>query len=282
MTSPRTAVITIAHGRHEHLRRQQHALSVSNSRADDRIIVAMGDPRISEVVSLVSPIPTVINLDCGPNRLPLAAARNLGAAEALARGAEVLIFLDVDCIPDAELVGAYVVAAVSPATRNRILCGPVAYLPPLTALQYSQGRLDAFADPHPGRPAPSRGSVQLGGDHSLFWSLSFAVTSRVWSTIGGFCEEYDGYGAEDTDFGWTARRLGIDLAWVGSARAYHQHHPVSDPPIEHVDDIVLNAGRFYSRWQQWPMLDWLNEFQRMGLIDTDSAGYYRSRTHPQR
>ena len=46
-----------------------------------------------------------------------------------------------------------------------------------------------------------------------------------------------GYGAEDTDLGQRFRALGLGLGWVGDAPAYHQHHPVSDPPVEHVADI---------------------------------------------
>ena len=35
-----------------------------------------------------------------PAGLPLAAARNVGAAAALTLGAELMIFLDVDCLPE--------------------------------------------------------------------------------------------------------------------------------------------------------------------------------------
>ncbi|MFD0427690.1 glycosyltransferase family 2 protein [Streptomyces zhihengii] len=48
--------------------------------------------------------------------------------------------------------------------------------------------------------------------------------------MGGFCEQYTGYGGEDTDFAATATRSGVDLWWVGGAEAYHQHHPVHTPP----------------------------------------------------
>ncbi|GMA21078.1 hypothetical protein GCM10025862_30990 [Arsenicicoccus piscis] len=96
--------------------------------------------------------------------------------------------------------------------------------------------------------------------------MSFAVTPRTWRRLGGFCEDYTGYGGEDTDLGFTARERGIDLVWVGGADAYHQHHPVSDPPREHVADIVRNATVFHQRWGVWPMEGWLAAFEREGLV----------------
>ncbi|MGU3330967.1 glycosyltransferase family 2 protein, partial [Methylobacterium mesophilicum] len=56
--------------------------------------------------------------------MPLAAARNR-AAEAAAR--DLLVFLDVDCIPASGLVGAY---AASASGAGGLLLGEVLYLPP--------------------------------------------------------------------------------------------------------------------------------------------------------
>ena len=64
----------------------------------------------------------------------------------------------------------------------------------------------------------------------------------------------------------------MDLAWVGGANAFHQYHPVSRPPVEHLVDIVRNATLYHQRWGQWPMAGWLEEFARRGLVDwTDDA-----------
>lgn len=52
-------------------------------------------------------------------------------------------------------------------------------------------------------------------DVSLFWSLSFAVTAREFTVIGGFDEDYLGYGAEDTDVGQRLARSGGRLLFVG-------------------------------------------------------------------
>jgi hypothetical protein len=57
--------------------------------------------------------------------------------------------------------------------------------------------------------------------------------------------------------------------WVGGARAYHQWHPVSDPPVEHVEDIVRNANLFHERWGWFPMEGWLTAFAERGLAVLD-------------
>ena len=106
-----------------------------------------------------------------------------------------------------------------------------------------------------------------------FWSLSFAVGREVFfGGIGGFDEGFLGYGAEDTDFAFTARERGVPLAWVDEARAFHQHHETYDPPLQHLEDIVSNARRFKEKWGVWPMEGWLSEFAAMGLVAWEQTG----------
>ena len=98
----------------------------------------------------------------------------------------------------------------------------------------------------------------------------------AWQRVGGFDETYTGYGGEDTDFGQRARAAGLDLQWVGGADAYHQHHPVSDPPVEHLDDILRNGRRFADRWGFWPMEGWLRAFAERGLVRREGDGWART------
>jgi hypothetical protein len=268
----RTTVITIAHGRHEHWRRQRAGLAQSADAAR-HVLVAIDDPWFED--DGAHPELRILRLDAAPDGLPLARARNAGARAALDDGAELLIFLDVDCIPSRGLVGGYRAAARDAASNGHLLCGPVTYLPPAGPEGYALDRLPALDAPHPARPAPAPGQVTLGGPYELFWSLSFAVGASTWDAIGGFDEVYSGYGGEDTDFGQRARRAGVELAWVGSARAYHQHHPVEDPPTRHLDDILRNGALFAERWGWWPMGGWIDEFERMRLIERVDGGYRR-------
>jgi N-acetylglucosaminyl-diphospho-decaprenol L-rhamnosyltransferase len=262
------AVVTIAHGRHEHLRRQQSSLASGTSTAD-HVVVAMADPLIEARAPENGPC-HVVSLAADPEALPLAQARNLGARTAIERGAQTLVFLDVDCLAGPHLVAAYAQAvAQSPGT---IWSGPVTYLPAgLTEDELAHAA--AFDDPHPARPAPGPGEVIRGGDPNLFWSLSFAVHERAWLRSGGFCEDYVGYGAEDTDFAQQAAERGLHFGWVGDARAYHQHHPTQDPPVQHLQDILRNAAVFHGRWGRWPMLGWLRDFEEAGLVRRTERGW---------
>ena len=123
------------------------------------------------------------------------------------------------------------------------------------------------------RPNPPAGTLLRADDrgYELFWSLSFALTADTWRRIrrgfGGFDKGYTGYGAEDTDFGQHLRARRIPLFWVGGADAYHQWHPVSDPPWEHFHDILRNAERFHEIWGFWPMTGWLEKFADEGAVE---------------
>jgi GT2 family glycosyltransferase len=268
------AVVTIVHGRAEHLAHQREGLRRSTRRPDLHVVVAMDDPSVAAPRDLPFDT-TVVDVHRTDGLLPLAQARNLGARTAVAAGATLLVFLDVDCIPAPGLVEAYAEAAADPATADDLLCGPVAYLPPAPASGYDLDALDGLAEPHPARPAPAPGRVERDpAGHDLFWSLSFAVTPSTWHAVGGFDERYAGYGAEDTDFARRAARADRSLAWVGSARSFHQHHAVSSPPVEHVADIVRNAGIFFDTWGQWPMRGWLDAFEEQGLVARGGDGRY--------
>ncbi|MFJ4834713.1 glycosyltransferase family 2 protein [Streptomyces sp. NPDC088747] len=267
----RTAVITLAAGRHRHLSLQQAGLAASSYPPDQYVVVAMDDPHLRTVLADRDPAATVIDCPVNEGNLPLARARNLGAARALQDGAELLVFLDVDCVPGERLLERCVQVASDPAHRHSLLCGTVAYLPPPGPSGYRLSDLHALAAPHAGRPSPAPGEIIEGRDHTLFWSLSFALTADTWHTIGGFCDEYEGYGGEDTDFGQRARAAGTRLIWVGGAPAFHQYHPTSTPPVQHLRDILRNAAVFQRRWGWWPMNGWLDQFADLGLIHWDHA-----------
>jgi GT2 family glycosyltransferase len=233
------------------------------------IVVALSDPCVAELVAEEGSPAIVIDMDVA-EPIPVGGGRNRGAAAALAESAELLVFLDVDCIPGAQLIERYQRTAAQPEHADALLCGPVTYLPPPGPGGYSITEL--HPNPHPARPAPPNGDVTSTDEYSLFWSLSFAVTSTTWNRIGGFCERYRGYGGEDTDFAQCAAAQKVPMRWVGGAHAFHQFHPTTDPPIHHLDDILRNATIFHQRWGWWPMPGWLTAFEAEGYIVRDADG----------
>jgi GT2 family glycosyltransferase len=274
----RCAVITLVAGRHSHLRLQRRGVLAGAVRPDRHIVVSMNDRRVRNLLDRQPPEVDIVETPCLPGSLPLARARNRGAQRALLAGADLLIFLDVDCVPGRLLVQRYVQHAAQ-ETRPTLLCGPVSYLPPPPRGGYQLSSLPGLGRPHQARPVPPETGALTGGDHTLFWSLSFAVRAATWHELGGFCEKYTGYGGEDTDFGQIAASRGVALTWVGGAWAYHQYHPGSDPPVQHLDDIVRNAAVFHRRWGWWPMTGWLREFERQGLIVFDPHTQNWRRSH---
>ena len=228
----RLAVLTVASAaRRAHLERQREVLAAvapDTARVevflDDEVAPGIRDPEAR-----------TLHVPPGPHGLRVGAGRNAAAAAAIADGAELLVFLDVDCLPGPDLFARYADAArMHPAA---LLAGPVTYL---ASVQ---------------RPAVA--------------DLPFV------KRLGGFHDGYEGYGAEDTDLAWTARTAGVPLVWTGGADAYHQWHPVSSPPWQHLDDILRNGAEFHRRWGVWPMGGWLDAFAAAGAIERRGAAWVR-------
>lgn len=260
------AVVVVAYERRDHLACQLDALAHQTCPADRVVVVDLGGPRIARRDgSTELPLAVVALPAADPATLLLSRARNVGWRAA---NASTTIFLDVDCAPTVTLVADY---AARVRSRPGVWSGPVGYLPPGVRPRPGLTSPLPSARFHPGRPRPGQSDAPVVDD-AMFWSLSFAVDRVTWGAIGGFDERFCGYGGEDTDFGRSATAAGAALWFTGAAVAHHQHHPVSSPPIEHLDAICRNATVFYDKWGSWPMTGWLQSFAVMGLIEWDPAG----------
>lgn len=229
-----------------------------------------------------TPIPEGVSCIARMDTLNLAHARNLAGQWAAQRAAEqaggaepgLIVFLDADCLPGPGLVEHYVAAAQQ--HTDAVLCGPVTYLPEGIVLS-SPHEAAAHTNPHPVRPAPQPGEYPAASDaeYDVFWSLSFALRPATWrrcqELFDGFDKSFEGYGGEDTDFAWNLRAAGVSMRWCGGADAFHQWHPVSSPPWEHLEDIVANANRFHAKWGEWPMGGWLDEFEAADAISRNDT-----------
>jgi len=249
-------VITLVHGRERQLDNVIRGLERGSLMPEAFWVVFMNQPA-RDLRSECFPIHCLV-VDDASHGLPLAKARN---AVRQCEG-EQWVFLDVDCIPGESLLSDYAVALRE--MPDTLHLGEVRYLPSTAQMGgWTHATLARDGVAHP--LSQYRGEPGSLLPHHLFWSLNFACTREVFERVGGFDEGYLGYGAEDTDFAFSARRQGVELR-TAAAQAFHQYHPTWRPPLNHFSAIVANAQRFHQRWQEWPMEGWLGEFVELGLV----------------
>lgn len=253
------SVLTLVRGRRDHLVNLIAGLNASTRTPDELVIAYMQD--VAHVGLPETPFPVRTVMVPG-EPMPLAAARNRAAEAALG---DTLVFLDVDCIPSPTLVARYAETA-----GQGVRLGEVLYLPAgATEGGLDFDRLDRLGQRHPAKPEIAPDEIRPTPNHGELWGLSFALSAADWRAAGGMDERYVGYGAEETDFAARLEAANVPMAWVGGARAYHQHHAVHVPPYQHFDAILRNATLFRATWGRWCMDYWLGQFAERGMIRID-------------
>ncbi|MGC1309405.1 MAG: galactosyltransferase-related protein [Phormidesmis sp.] len=261
----RVSVLTLTRDRTSHLYNLLRGLARASQLPDECIIVHMNEP--AQPLG-IWPFPCrQYSYQDDDTLLPLAKARNYAAQQATG---DILIFLDVDCIPSRKLVAAYETACRQ--ARHAIMMSSVQYLSKKIKADWTESLLIAQSKPNPKRNISAVAELIIEPSYGLFWSLSFALHRALFEQLGGFSECYLGYGAEDTDFAWKAKQAGILLMWVPAAMAFHQYHPSCVPPWKNFESIVRNARIFHERWGQWPMAGWLEIFAEQGYINWTDQG----------
>ncbi|WP_047817028.1 glycosyltransferase family 2 protein [Rhodopirellula islandica] len=271
------SVLTIVRGRQAHLENQLKGLLQSEILPHEWVVVGMNqDVTLPDCQRFPIRISSV-NHPTEP--LPLAQARNHAASLCKTDG---LVFLDVDCIPSPDMIGNMLNAL---QTEDRLWMGCPRYLPAEAAEDdWQMDHLQRLSVGHPLQPQLGEEKRQGSERYEMFWSLCFATSLSSFDQIGGFDDSFDGYGGEDTDFAFSARKAGVPFGFV-NAVAYHQHHSVCKPPLNHLKPIVKNAERFHRKWGVWPMESWLNAFAERELIefdkDADSITIHRMPTESE-
>ena len=256
MTNLKISVCTLYSQRISHLQNLIQGLINSKIHPWELVIICMNDS-LPELPSTPFQInASVIN---SPHKLPLAQART--TASSIAQG-EFLIFLDVDCIPDPNLVETF---AYHLEQEDALYQGSIRYLHSEWRKQWTFETLHFDSSPHHLQGEEIEGNQRLNHAYEFFWSLCFGIRKSTFTQIGGFDSRFTGYGGEDTDFSFTARLNKVPFYKI-SALSYHQFHASYSPPLNHLTDIVENAKVFYDKWNFLPMDNWLKQFAELGYI----------------
>ncbi|MFB9375604.1 glycosyltransferase [Kineococcus gynurae] len=178
------------------------------------------------------PRPYPVRVVAQPDRgFRAAAARNLGAA---ATDAEFLVFLDADTVPEPGYVGA-LLAAVAPATSSDPPADLVVgrrrhadlsrFGPTELRAWFAGGPAPAeFEEPAWLRDAYRRTeNLRTAGPDAYRFVISavLGVRRETFDVVGGFEEEFVGYGGEDWEFAHRCWNSGAEFRHVPTAVAWH-------------------------------------------------------------
>ncbi|MFC0199276.1 glycosyltransferase family 2 protein [Paracoccus rhizosphaerae] len=254
----RVSALTIASGREAHLKNVIRGFQAQTHPPVELIIGVMQDADYTDLPQTDFPIRQI---RVTAPELPLAAARNTVADAA---SGDVLIFVDVDCIPEPGLIAGYLQAMEG---QWGLFMGEVLYLPKgATDDGLDFDRFAGVAVKHSDRQGPPARGIEACGDYRCFWSLNFAMHRSDWQASPRFDEAFTGYGGEDTDFGRALSVAGTPIWWIKGGRVYHQYHLHCMPPVHHLHSVLRNTEVFAAKWGHRTMEHWLYAFELMGLI----------------
>ncbi|MBN2113582.1 MAG: glycosyltransferase [Acidimicrobiia bacterium] len=195
-------------------------------------------------------------------------ARTLGAART---GADVVLFVDADCLPDPELVAGHM--AWHHRADNLVVVGSRQHVdstdyPPeqIAAGTIDIGRAvkgedppDEAFEPEDWRRRFYRRTAQLRHGNEGFRALltgNCSLPRDAFLEAGGFSADFRHWGGEDTELGWRLFSAGLFFVPANRAAIYHQEQEESHPEEGwRQEGRAANAGlirskiphRFYRR-----------------------------------
>lgn len=271
----RTAFITTVRRQHDELLDQVSGFSLGAEVPDVHVVVGLADRAVSQgrlpITSdrwetRVSGLPTV------KRELPTAQALHLGVEAATEAGAELLVLLDVTCIP-----GPTFLEQVLTHLRDNPQDGPTLWTPAVRRLReappygYEFARLDEWVvapEHHP--PVPlARKLGELPIDPDRFSSPALVISTDDLAAVGGLCPEYVGGLGHDSDLAAAVVAAGGEVRLVPGATAYRRHLETEEPDALHLSAATRNAHLYRDRWGRWPGAPWFTDLVDAGMISPE-------------
>jgi len=196
------------------------SLESSGRPCDDIIVVenASGDDSVKVLQQEVPSAHLVVASANGG----FASGVNLGAMEAFARGAELLLLLNSDAVVERDAIETLERAL---AASGAGIAGPLVLNAGVTPRIESAGVIvrpewgRVLLQHHGERPT---GQV-VTGPAAAVAGCAMLVRREVFTAIGGFTEDYF-FGFEDLDFCFRAASAGFSTLVVADARVWHEGH----------------------------------------------------------
>ena len=186
----------------------------------------------------------------------VAAARNAGARQA---AGEIFVFLDTDVLACPDFVDRHIEAHAGPDAR-----AVAGYVYGYNRRSEMPGLAEALA----GSP-PEDVVARLGGQDGMrdrrydflaeygfdlnrcprpwtcFWTANCSIRSADFWEAGGFDEDFEGWGLEDTEFAFRIRQKGIPFHYCQQAWVVHVPHERNLP--QQLSQLTVNAERFFRK-----------------------------------
>ena len=233
------SVIIPSYDRAETLEPTLSALAWQTLPADRFEVILVDDGSTDRSVEIArgAEVPYPLRLVQQANR-GAGAARNRGTREARA---DLFVFLDVDVVPSPQLLEEYLLAAAR--HPDALIVGrqqpwPEAEVTPLDRVTRAEWHRDLG-------PVP----IPIEFYHVL--SSNMAIGREHFRRLDGF-DEGVGTGAhpatDDTDLGYRAQRLGLDLVYWPGALAYHNHPRTLAQRCGQARTIAYWTAKMYQRY----------------------------------
>ncbi|MCK0112957.1 hypothetical protein MWU75_12480 [Ornithinimicrobium sp. F0845] len=271
MTAPRTALITTVRRQYDELVDQVSGFSLGVDVPDYHVVVGLADRAVTQgrlpITSdrwetLIAGLPTV------KQQLPTAQALHLGIETAVEAGAELLVLVDVTCIPGPRFLEQVLDHLRQHPTDGTptLWTSMVQRLPEAPPQGYEFTRLDEWSqsEHHPGPLPPGLGDTPLDPDR--FSSPVLIITAEDLASVGGLCPEYVGGLGHDSDLAAAVAAAGGQVRLVPGATAYRRHLPPEAPDALQVAVATRDAHLYRERWGRAPGAPWFTDLVEAGRI----------------
>ena len=87
----------------------------------------------------------------------------------------------------------------------------------------------------------------LEGRWHLFWSCNFCIEKQLFDTVGGFDEQFVGWGFEDVELGYRLCQRGVSIELINNA-VWHfmDGNPITEAKYQ---DWLKNIQVFYEKYK---------------------------------